>query len=73
MNCLTWTEPPRTDEDLQIWKVFVATQRDEVWTKVHRWLKRFGNPYTAPFEFEDYDVKARRILYQLALTHVVQN
>jgi len=73
MNCLTWNEPPHCDEELQIWKVFVSTRPEEVWIKVYRWLKKFGNPYVCTLEFEDYDVKAKRILYQLALTYTIKN
>ena len=73
MNCITWNEPPRSDEELQIWKVFISTQQDEVWAKIHRWLKKFGNPYIVPFDDEDYDQKARRILYQLSLTYTIKN
>jgi len=72
MNAITWNAPPVTDEELQLWKVFVSTNPDQVWGKVQRWLKKFGNPYQAPYFEEEYDVKALRILYQLALTYTIK-
>lgn len=71
MNCIEWKYPPCSDEELQMWKVYCSTQPEGVWDKIQRWLKRFGNPFIVP-ELEAYDVKAERILYQLALQYVIK-
>ena len=45
-NCFTWYDPPGTEADLQIWKIYVSTCNDNtVWGKVQRWLKMHGNPF----------------------------
>lgn len=71
MNCTTWSKPPQTDEELQIWKVFIAVERERVWDIVRMWLKKYGNPWITQ-EIEDYDDKAQRILFQMSLTHCIK-
>lgn len=71
MNCITWIKPPQTDEELQIWKVFITVERERVWDIIKGWLKKYGNPFVCEDD-EHYDIKARRILYQLALTHCIK-
>lgn len=64
---MDWSHPPNNYETLCMWKVFVCTCEMEVWTVVHRWYKKYGNPYIIP-DNESMDDNDRRQYYQQALT-----
>lgn len=69
---MDFKEPPRSEDELFIWKVFVSTCETEVWQVVHRWIKKFGNPAIRPEE-ESYDDSIVRGLYREALRITFDN
>lgn len=51
---LDWRDPPTSEEEMPLWRAFVATVELEVWQVIHRWVTRYGNPFVVPEE-ESYD------------------
>lgn len=45
---MDWYHPPRSYEELCIWRVYVATSGVDVWSCIHRWIKKYGNPFITP-------------------------
>ena len=63
------SSPPSDIPQLTLWKVFVKTYQGDLWQIVHRWLKRYGNPFYES-EGESDVIREKRLLYQAALYYI---
>lgn len=65
------SQPPRTFEELQLWKVFVKAYTGDLWQVIHRWIKKEGNPFSIPTQ-ELEEEKEQRRFFQMALAYVIE-
>jgi len=69
---MDWTTPPRTREELPLWRCFAVTVELEVWEVVRRWVVKFGNPFVIPEHAESYEQWTERQLFQEAIMYTYQ-
>lgn len=65
----SFTSPPQTWEDLQIWITFVHSYDGDKWQIIERWIKTFGNPYIVPNKENEED-NEKRLMFQWSLDAV---
>ncbi len=67
---MNWKLPPVNYEELMLWRCFVETQKDFVWGIIHKWVKKFGNPFKEIImDDEDYDIIQKRRYFQEAIRY----